>query len=341
LKQLVIAIIALSLIGGATLSQELAESPAPAPAPSPGEEEAAGGRVTLVLRGGASVTGDLLREKTDALVLDLGFTVLTVPTASILERLADGVAPGLAAAGSGDTFYRESKPGSLEERTLKDLADELGESVALVTTPGGLGSGFAIDDRGHFVTNFHVVQGEQEIALTLLRRENATQDRIKLEKVRIVAVSPFLDLALLKATLPEDVKVTGLPLASSEALVNGLPVFAIGNPLGLERTVSEGIISNARRSFEGQLFLQTTTPLNPGNSGGPLLNLRGEVIGVTNMKAGLFSEGLSFAIPSDTLKFFLRNRDVLAFDKDNPGSGFRYLPPPGKDEPSTGKDMRQ
>lgn len=314
------------LLAAGAFAQEIPAEVEEIPAPAVEETST---RVTLVLRGGVSITGDLLREKNDALVMDLGFTVISVPTSNILERVTDGVAAGVAASGRATTLYREAAPGTLEERSLKELADDLGESVALVTTPNGLGSSFAVDDRGHFVTNFHVVQGEQDISLMILRRKNSFQDRVKLEKVKIVAISPFLDLALLKATLPEDMQVTGLPLASSEEIINGMPVFAIGNPLGLERTVSEGIISNARRSFEGQLFLQTTAPINPGNSGGPLLNLRGEVIGVTNMKAGLFSEGLSFAIPSDTLKFFLRNRDVLAFDKDNPGSGFRYLPPPG------------
>jgi serine protease Do len=329
------------LVGATALRAEPEEAPAPADEP--------GGRVTLILRGGARVTGDLLKEKADALVLDMGFMVLSVPLSDVLERLADGAAPGAAPVPAGDALYREAAPGTLEERSVKEIADDLGRSVALVTTAGGLGSSFAIDDQGHFVTNFHVIQGEQDITLTLSRKDGAIRDRIKLEDVRIVAASPFMDLALLKATLPKDVTVRGLPLASSETVPNGLPVFAIGNPLGLERSVSEGIVSSARRGFQGQIFLQTTAPLNPGNSGGPLLNLRGEVIGVTNMKLGFFSEGLSFAIPSDTVKFFLRNRDVLAFDKDNPGSGFRYLPPPrrtvdGNDRsaegPESGKDAR-
>ncbi|MFN1209013.1 S1C family serine protease, partial [Enterococcus lactis] len=77
-------------------------------------------------------------------------------------------------------------------------------------------------------------------------------------------------------------------------------VFAIGSPLGLERTVTEGIMSTKTRAVGGELYMQTTTQINPGNSGGPLFNLKGEVVGVTNMKLA-FGEGLGFAIPVDTV----------------------------------------
>ena len=107
----------------------------------------------------------------------------------------------------------------------------------------------------------------------------------------------------------------------------GEKVFAIGSPQGLERTVTEGILSTKTREVEGALYLQTSTPINPGNSGGPLFNLRGEVVGVTNMKR-LNSEGLGFAIPVSRVKYFLDHRDAYAYDNDNPNNAFRYLPPP-------------
>jgi serine protease Do len=106
-------------------------------------------------------------------------------------------------------------------------------------------------------------------------------------------------------------------------------VFAIGSPLGLDRTVSEGIISVANRVINGRLYLQTTTQINPGNSGGPLFNLKGEVVGVNNMKiSAVGAEGLGFSISSNTLKSFIDNRDAYAFDPRNPNAGFRYLSPP-------------
>ena len=285
------------------------------------------GPVTLVLRGGASVTGDLLKERSDAFLVDVGFTVLTVPREDVLRRL-DPAKPDAAPAGPADRIYTVADPAGLRERPVKELAREYCSSVGVVTTPAGLGSGFAVDDAGHFVTNAHVVLGEQDVSVTLFTPGETALDRTKIAKVRIVAVNPYLDLALLKVALPEGLVARPLPLAAGESAQQGQNVFAIGNPLGLERTVSEGIISQTRRNFEGMIFLQTTTPVNPGNSGGPLLNLRGEVIGVINMKAGFFTEGLSFAIPVDTLRFFLQNRDTFAYDKDNPNSGYHYLPPP-------------
>jgi len=185
-----------------------------------------------------------------------------------------------------------------------------------------------VDDAGHFVTNAHVILGEQDINVTLFTRGDTALDRTRIDKVRIVAVNPWLDLALLKAELPARLVARPIPLAAGDTAQQGQNVFAIGNPLGLERTVSEGIISQTRRNFEGMVYLQTTAPVNPGNSGGPLLNLRGEVVGVINMKAGFLTEGLSFAIPVETLRFFLHNRDTFAYNKDNPNSGFHYLAPP-------------
>ena len=106
----------------------------------------------------------------------------------------------------------------------------------------------------------------------------------------------------------------------------GEKVFAIGNPLGLERTVTDGVISTINRAFEGLVYIQTNADINPGNSGGPLFNLAGEVVGVTNM-GYIFFGGLGFAIPVDYVKHFIENRDAFVYDKDNPNSGFRYLQP--------------
>ena len=97
--------------------------------------------------------------------------------------------------------------------------------------------------------------------------------------------------------------------------------------LGLERSVSEGVISTTTRAIEGRVYLQTTAAINPGNSGGPLFNSKGEVIGVNSLKI-MFSDGLGFAIPIEYVKYFLDHREAFAFDRENPNSGYRYLPPP-------------
>jgi len=304
---------------------------------SPAKADAAdvdAGRETITLVNGNVLSGEVLKEKSDSLVLDLGFTVLTVPLERIEKRVkGDATSTALPAGGDSGHLYAEADPRTLKDRSVKDLVEMMGESVVLVTTPAGLGSGFIVDERGYVITNFHVIAGEQEIDVTLFVKKDKVLDRIKVDKVRIISINPFCDLALLKFDAPEGSALKKVFLGSSDALRDGQGVFAIGNPLGLERSVSEGIVSTTRRNFSGQVFVQTTAAINPGNSGGPLFNMHGEVIGVTNMKASFFTEGLSFAIPVDTLKLFLRNRDVFAFDKDNPNSGYHYLPPPRKPAP--------
>ena len=123
-----------------------------------------------------------------------------------------------------------------------------------------------------------------------------------------------------------DTKVKYVYLGDIDRIKVGEKVFAIGNPLGLERTVTDGVISTTNRAFEGLVYIQTNADINPGNSGGPLFNLAGEVIGVTNM-GYIFFGGLGFAIPIDCVKHFIDNRDAFIYDKDNPNTGFKYLQP--------------
>jgi serine protease Do len=133
----------------------------------------------------------------------------------------------------------------------------------------------------------------------------------------------------LKLTLPRDLKLNHVVLGNEDDVNAGDQVFAVGNPLGLERTVTQGIISNRSRSLQGQLYLQTDTAINPGNSGGPLFNGRGEVIGVTSRGfAAAYADNLGFAIPIYYVKEFLHHREAFAFDKASPNSGYRYLDPP-------------
>jgi serine protease Do len=165
--------------------------------------------------------------------------------------------------------------------------------------------------------------------VTQFRRGTAELENVTFNKVRIVALDARLDLALLKIEDAGNTTFPTVPLGDSNIVTEGQTVFAIGSPLGLDRTVSQGIVSSRNRPMDGQLFIQTTTQINPGNSGGPLFNLRGEVVGVTNQKAMMTGiEGLNFAIPVLVVKNFLRNRDAFAFDPRNPNSGFRYLEPP-------------
>lgn len=121
-------------------------------------------------------------------------------------------------------------------------------------------------------------------------------------------------------------KTTFVYLGDMDNVKVGESVFAIGNPLGLERTTTSGIISTKSRAFDGLVYIQTNADINPGNSGGPLFNIAGEVIGVTNM-GFIFFGGLGFAIPVDYVKHFIENREAFAYDKDNPNAGYRYIQP--------------
>ena len=166
----------------------------------------------------------------------------------------------------------------------------------------GQGSGFLLDKQGHILTNNHVINNAQRVEVPL-------SDKHKY-KATVVGVDKNHDLALLQITAPNLQPAT---LANSQGLTVGQRVYAIGNPFGLQGTMTRGIIS-AIRSIRGpqnnpiEDAIQTDAAVNPGNSGGPLLNSRGEVIGITTLIANNGadqSSGIGFAIPINTAKAFL------------------------------------
>jgi serine protease Do len=309
----------------------------------------------IQLRDKASITGKILAEKKDQVAVDVGYTVLVVPRSQILkikkgnrpeapepseESLAASPvatttvkAPSIAATDPGTSGARtdlfQSATAGQPERTVRELVTQLGGGVVQVRTPGGLGSGFFLNEEGYLITNFHVIEGETQISVEVYEQRSGQLDRKTYKQVRIVALNKFADLALLKIEDPDAPKFAWVALGDTATLAVGERVFAIGSPLGLERTVTEGIISTKTRQLQGELYLQTTAQINPGNSGGPLFNLRGQVVGVTNMKM-TFGEGLGFAIPVETVKFFLTHRDAFAYDNDNPSNPYRYLEPPSR-----------
>jgi serine protease Do len=289
---------------------------------------------TVVLKSGHKVEGEVLKKSDRELVIDIGVDILRIPLDKIqtVSEKDETAAGPVAATVKGDedgVFLM----GSLPVKSVKDLAEEYGEGVVLIETPSGLGSGFIINDRGYCVTNYHVVEQETRITVTIFDRQG-TGDlvRKRFEDCRILALNPYFDLALLQIPA-KDYKFRTVYFADDAVPKEGESVFAIGSPLGLERSVSQGIVSTRSRNFDGILYIQTTTEINPGNSGGPLFNTRGEVVGVTNMKL-IGGEGLGFAIPISYVKHFLRNRDAYAFDEKNPNTGYRYLDPPRRKNPS-------
>ena len=288
--------------------------------------------LTIRLKNGSEIRGEVLKERPDAVIIDLGFDLVTVPRTDIAEIRNPAVpgavkpAPKAPQAKKEDIFYVEpGRPPMSVEDNLKRVA----ESVVQVQTSSGLGSGFIINKLGQLITNQHVISGEREITVVVYHRKDGGLEKQAFTKVRLVAINGFLDLALLQIEDPEVASLPFVPIGDSDAIVQGEHVFAIGSPLGLERSVSQGIVGIRAREMSGRWFIQTTAQINPGNSGGPLFNARGEVVGVNNMKAaGAGVEGLGFSIPSSLLKLFLKNREAFAFDPRNPNAGFRYLPPP-------------
>ncbi len=287
---------------------------------------------SIELQNGSMLRGEIVLERPDLIYVDLGFDLLAVPSAAVLEVEAlDPVADGSrnpAVRGGGDQRLYDLASGQ-GVQSIRDWVDELGEAVALIQTPTGLGSGFVIHRDGYVITNDHVIAGENRISITIFKEGANELSKVTYDNVRIIATSSELDLALLKIETEAGPFTTAPLAAAGGGLREGQSVFAIGSPLGLDRTVSEGIISVANRVINGRLYLQTTTQINPGNSGGPLFNLKGEVVGVNNMKiAAVGAEGLGFSISSDTLRSFIDNRDAYAFDPRNPNAGFRYMSPP-------------
>ena len=165
------------------------------------------------------------------------------------------------------------------------------------------GSGFLIDKEGHMVTNNHVVSGSDNVTVTLGDSDTSYD-------AELVGADESTDLALLKVDAPADV-MEPLAIGSSDDMKVGDPVVAIGNPFGLDRTVTTGIVSALQREIQStngfsiSNVIQTDASINPGNSGGPLINTDGEVIGVNSQIAtggsGNGSVGIGFAIPSSTV----------------------------------------
>jgi serine protease Do len=280
---------------------------------------------------GRVVTAPIVKETADAVWLDLGYDVVRAPRTSIeaIDRADDagGIdeSPALR-----DRLYRVAT-GNAPERTPKEQADRVGGAVILISTPRSLGSGFIISPDGYAITNAHVIQGERRLRATVFEKGEASMRRTEIEDVEIIAVNNHIDLALIKLKHPTGGEFPTVPLNVDDELNAGQTVFAIGAPLGLDRTLSEGVIATTLRNFQGVTYIQTTAQINPGNSGGPLFNAKGEVIGVANMKIP-FGEGLGFAIPMRYVRDFIRHRDAFAYDKNNPNSGYTYNDPPARVE---------
>ena len=207
-------------------------------------------------------------------------------------------------------IYWASAPGVVHIETTsraEQSTDFFGNPFGGSQTQRALGSGFVIDKAGHVVTNYHVVRGASTIQVSFSNNERF--------KAKVVGVDPSTDIAVLEVKVKSRA-LKALPLGNSDFVRVGDQVIAIGNPFGLDRSVTAGIVSAVQRRIEApnQLsishVIQTDAALNHGNSGGPLLNAQGQVIGVNaQIETGGQTQGnvgIGFAIPVNTV------RDVVA-----------------------------
>ncbi len=186
-----------------------------------------------------------------------------------------------------------TSPPKVKYESTKDMLKSSKEGVVTVLTKDGFGSGFIIASDGYIVTNYHVAEGQKNNIQVKLN------SNIKL-KATVIKSNEDYDLLLLKIDADE---LKPLPIGNSAKMESGDDVYAIGTPLetSLGQTITKGIISGLRE-INGSQFIQTDVSINSGNSGGPLINDKGEVIGVTTMKlSGKGVEGIGFCIPSQTV----------------------------------------
>jgi S1-C subfamily serine protease len=207
---------------------------------------------------------------------------------------------------SVNQIYRRSAPGVVQVTatqvvTTPSIAPLFGFSIPQRQREEALGSGFVIDKAGHIVTNYHVIEGARSVDVSFSDNES--------RRAKIVGADPSTDIAMLQVKAPSRA-LTPLQLGNSDDVHVGDAVVAIGNPFGLERTVTAGIVSALQRVIQApnaysiDHVIQTDAPINRGNSGGPLLDAQGKVIGVNSQ---IQSEtggnvGIGFAVPIDTVK---------------------------------------
>ncbi|HEX5139769.1 MAG TPA: trypsin-like peptidase domain-containing protein [Dehalococcoidia bacterium] len=213
-------------------------------------------------------------------------------------------------ASTGTNTSAVTSPQVVSSGSVADLYDAVRPSVVKITAAstrvgtGGTGSGLVLDTDGHIITNYHVVQGSNQLDVALSDGTTVSAS--------VVGSDPGNDLAVLKID-PSNLKLTPVKLGDSDAMRIGDNVVAIGNPLDLEATLTEGVISGVGRVLNSdgnsrplRELIQTDTAINPGNSGGGLFNLNGELIGITNAIENPSGQdsfaGIGYAIPVTTLK---------------------------------------
>ncbi|HEY0322702.1 MAG TPA: trypsin-like peptidase domain-containing protein [Pyrinomonadaceae bacterium] len=248
------------------------------------------------------------------LVIALLSALFAAGTVACLDRWSSRFQPKTAA-------YTETPPAGItdpsvasDEQNNIEVYKAIASGVANINTTSirrdmfgtsqegeGSGSGAVIDDQGHIVTNYHVIEGAQKLTVSF--------GGDKTYQARIIGGDPDTDLAVIKVDAPAD-QLRVIPFGDSDQLIVGQKVLAIGNPFGLDRTLTTGIISGLQRPLRARNgrpiegAIQTDASINPGNSGGPLLDSRGRMIGINSqiLSPSGASAGVGFAIPINIAK---------------------------------------
>ncbi|KAL3526419.1 hypothetical protein ACH5RR_011075 [Cinchona calisaya] len=220
-------------------------------------------------------------------------------------------------------LFRENTPSVVYITNLAAKQDAF--TLDIFEVPQGSGSGFVWDKQGHIVTNYHVIRGASDLRVTLA--DQSTYD------ARVVGFDQDKDVAVLRIDAPKD-KLRPIPIGVSADLLVGQKVFAIGNPFGLDHTLTTGVISGLRREISSaatgrpiQDVIQTDAAINPGNSGGPLLDSSGSLIGINTAiySPSGASSGVGFSIPVDTVSGIVDQ--LVKFGKvTRPILGIKFAP---------------
>jgi serine protease Do len=226
----------------------------------------------------------------DAPALNLDDVKILEATDAAYTRLVQAVMPSVVSVTSSRKTYQRLP------LTLEDLINRQQPRVVEGPKATSLGSGVIVSKEGHVLTNHHVIEGMSEIRVALTDGRNV--------EAKLIGSDKSSDIAVLKIDAPD---IQALPLGDSDALFQGQQVVAVGNPYGLDGSATFGKVSATGRKTgndSGLEYIQTDAAVNQGNSGGPLMNVRGEIIGINSAiftKTGGW-QGISFAIPSNTAR---------------------------------------
>jgi len=274
----------------------------------------------------------------------LGYKIFQLTDSKVLNAVMENSTSETSEPGKSDPTHRRTIDPVIyltnSEQATIDLFEKSAPSVCYITTlnqqrdywsrniteiPSGSGSGFIWDTNGHIITNFHVIQNGSKLRVTL--SDGNSWD------AEVVGTEPNKDLAVLKIKASPD-KLRPIPVGQSATLKVGQSVYAIGNPFGLDQSLTTGVISALGReiiSIGGRPIrdvIQTDAAINPGNSGGPLLDSSGRLIGVNTMiySPSGASAGIGFSIPVDEVNWVVS--DLIKFGEvKRPKIGVELLPP--------------